>query len=336
MHRAGLGLCFDERDQPRLRVECTMQPTATCRGQQTIACSEEWRLPQPIPRADRLYHDLLQANKNKEGLFHHRRRRYGVPGNDFAERPRRRQPVTCRALRAAAGLLVEWLRICLRHGWLGSHRRSNETEPVERIAGRGIWEQVHRTRRDLDLNVPYGPAARALGYATNGLGPGERARLARSTGSTEEPGDGLPFGAPDHIPFWSSPPGPPDSSQLKPTTRQLRRARRQPEPGRAGSRRGRWRAEMRPRQDRYLASAASARPAGPSSWKQSKYRPERRGRDSNPRSGFAGLQFSRLAHSTALPPLRGRRVDASRTYAPVRPDQALDWPVSVPERWPSG
>src|SRR4051812_43144103 len=31
---------------------------------------------------------------------------------------------------------------------------------------------------------------------------------------------------------------------------------------------------------------------------------ERRGRDSNPRSGGAGLRFSRPVHSTALPPLR--------------------------------
>src|SRR5438270_9208710 len=38
---------------------------------------------------------------------------------------------------------------------------------------------------------------------------------------------------------------------------------------------------------------------------------ERRGRDSNPRSGVTGLQFSRLVHSTALPPLRNR-LDAQR------------------------
>lgn len=201
MGRPGLGLYFDERDQPRLRVECSLQPTAACRGQQTIACSEEWRLLQPINRTQRLYHELLHANKNKEGLFHHWRRRYGVAGNDFAERPKRRQSVTCQALRAAAGLLVEWLRICLRHGWLGSHRRRNETEPVERIAGRGIWEQLHRSRRDLDLDVPYGPAARALGYAAHGLSPGERARIIRATGSTEEPGGGLPFGTADESPF---------------------------------------------------------------------------------------------------------------------------------------
>jgi hypothetical protein len=42
-----LGLYFDARNEPRLRVECTMQPTAGCRGQQSIACSEEWRLLQP-------------------------------------------------------------------------------------------------------------------------------------------------------------------------------------------------------------------------------------------------------------------------------------------------
>lgn len=197
----GLGLYFDERDEPRLRVECALQPTAACRGQQTIACSEEWRLLQPINRTERVYHELLHSNKNKEGLFHHWRRRYGVAGNDFAERPKRRQSVTCQALRAAGALLLEWLRICLRHGWLGSHRRRNDAEAIEREAGRGYWQQVLHSRRDLDLDVPYGPAARAHGWTTHGLSPGGWARMVRATGSTAEPGDGAPPGAPDEAPF---------------------------------------------------------------------------------------------------------------------------------------
>jgi hypothetical protein len=42
---------------------------------------------------------------------------------------------------------------------------------------------------------------------------------------------------------------------------------------------------------------------------------ERRGRDSNPRSGVAGLRFSRPVHSTALPPLRETR---NRAQDPIR------------------
>jgi hypothetical protein len=173
----GLGLYFDGRGEPRLRVECSLQHTEECKRPQSIACSEEWRLLQPINRTDELYHNLLHANKNKEGLFHHWRRRYAVAGNAFAERPKRRQSVTCQALRAAAGLLVEWLRICIRHGWLGSHRRRNETEPVERDCGRRYWREVWELRRDLDLDLVYGPAAADLGFIQQSSSPAERAKL---------------------------------------------------------------------------------------------------------------------------------------------------------------
>jgi hypothetical protein len=168
-----------------------------------IACKEEWRLLQPINRTEQLYHDLLQAHSNKESLFHHWRHRYAVAGNDFAERPKRRQSVPCQALRAAAGLLVEWLRLCLRHGWLGSHRTINRADIEVREGGRGDWAKVWESRRDLDLDLPYGPKALDLGYATDEHSPGERQRRALQQAKKQPPepepwasppdGDALPF-----------------------------------------------------------------------------------------------------------------------------------------------
>jgi hypothetical protein len=156
MHGAGLGLNQDANGEPRLRVQCSQPHTPRCHRPQSIACKEEWRLLQPINRTEQLYHDLLQAHSNKESLFHHWRRRYAVAGNDFAERPKRRQSVPCQALRAAAGLLVEWLRLCLRHGWLGSHRTINRADIEVREGGRGDWAKVWESRRDLDLDLPCG------------------------------------------------------------------------------------------------------------------------------------------------------------------------------------
>lgn len=166
------------RNEPRLRVECALQHTAKCAQSQSIACSEEWRLLQPIRRTDDLFHALQHSNRNKESLFHHWRRRYAVAGNDFAERPKRRQSVPCQMLRASAGLLVEWLRICLRHGWVSGPTIVNDTEPVERDSGELACRRIWRERHDLDLDLPYGRAAVRAGYARSPLSPAERLRSA--------------------------------------------------------------------------------------------------------------------------------------------------------------
>lgn len=74
MNGPGLGLYSDERDEPRLRVECALQHTPACAGPQSVACAEEYRLLQPVNRTQRLFYDLLHSHKNKESLFHHWRR----------------------------------------------------------------------------------------------------------------------------------------------------------------------------------------------------------------------------------------------------------------------
>lgn len=198
MHGSGLGLYFDGRDEPRLRVECSLQHTQCCKQPQTIACAEEYRLLQPINRTERLFYDLRHSNRNKESLFHHWRRRYAVAGNDYAERPKRRQSVPCQALRAAAGLLIEWFRLSLRHGWLASHRNVSREQAVEREGGLGDWRRTWDARRNLDLDLPYGPAAVELGLAID-----EKSPAARMSVKTEpDPRDwGPPDGDPNAIPF---------------------------------------------------------------------------------------------------------------------------------------
>ena len=190
MYRPGLGFYTTESGEPRLRVQCTLaRHTEECKRPQTISCFEEPRLVQPINRTERLFHELLHAHNNKEGLFHHWRRRYGVAGNDYAERPKRRQCVPCQALRASAGLFIEWFRLSLRHGWLPGHRNVVDEQPVKREAVAGHWKKVLDERKSAELDAPYGPAAYELGLVLHPRVPNEPDPHA-------QPEDGREFGPP--------------------------------------------------------------------------------------------------------------------------------------------
>jgi hypothetical protein len=173
---AGLGLHHDQRGNSYLLVRCEGRHTTDCERPQRVPCSLEPRLLQPINRTHKVFWDLYQAHKNKEGMFLHFRWRYQVAGNDFAERPKRRQSVPVQQLRASAGMLLDWLRACLKHGWLASARRPLDEDGVKkRTSGRGMWRAVIQRRDATGLWVPYGQAARDLGLAPDELAPSQRA-----------------------------------------------------------------------------------------------------------------------------------------------------------------
>lgn len=173
MYRPGLGFYTTESGEPRLRVQCVLaRHTKECKKSQSLSCYEEPRLVQPISRAERLHHELIHAHNNKESLFHHWRRRYAVAGNDYSERPKRRQCVPCQALRASAGLFVEWFRLSLRHGWIDGHRNVIDSKPVPRESAAGWWQKVITERKDTELNAPYGPAAYELKLCVDDRAPG--------------------------------------------------------------------------------------------------------------------------------------------------------------------
>ena len=50
---------------------------------------------------------------------------YAVAGTTQATRSKRRGHRAAQELRAAAALLAEWFRICVRHGYIGQHPRRN-------------------------------------------------------------------------------------------------------------------------------------------------------------------------------------------------------------------
>lgn len=159
----GLGFYIDARRQPRIRFTCQLRMTAACGGTQSIACEEEWRLLTPLSRRSERYHAIADAGKSLEHIFHHWRDRYQVAGNNPDTRPRR-PGMAWQELRASAALLVEWIFLSLRHGWLGSHRRRNGAAP-KLIHGRRRLGNVLRARRRHGLDLPYGEAAINAGFA---------------------------------------------------------------------------------------------------------------------------------------------------------------------------
>lgn len=95
------------------------------------------------------------------------RTRYHLAGKTTAamlERP----GVPTQQLRGYAALFLEWFRICLRHGWIGSWAKINESSPVA-ITSKGLkkLQQMLRERRKACLHLPYGKAAVRLGIAPN-------------------------------------------------------------------------------------------------------------------------------------------------------------------------
>lgn len=173
----GLGLYF-AREKPRLRVKCMLGLEPGCKRIQSIACEEEWLLLTPISRLSPTYHALGNTGKSFERVFRHWRDRYTVAGNDIDTRPKR-AGLAWQHLRAQVALVIEWYSLTLRNGWLGSHRRRNQSPVLPMQPGQHLV-RLQNTRRMAGLNVPTGKYAEAAGYG-NGLPP------------PDEPDDVLPF-----------------------------------------------------------------------------------------------------------------------------------------------
>ena len=169
LESAGLGFYLDGRDKPRLRFRCLLRHTPECDKAQSISCSGEWRLLIPISRVTPYYQALRKSHQNCESVFRRWRDRYGVAGKNADARLKRRG-IPFQQLRASAALAIEWFRICLRYGWLGSARRREygefrTTEPSEGVSA------ILTLRKKHGLGLPYGPAAVKLGLARAGPSP---------------------------------------------------------------------------------------------------------------------------------------------------------------------
>lgn len=160
----GLGWYLGNSGEPRIRYRCKVPVPGVvgCTKQQSIACNEEWRLLQPLNLTQPLYHALREMHFTFERIFDHWRKRYGVYGKNPSS-CLRRKGVPAQRLRAEAALFLDWFRISLRHGFLGSWRTINDNEPTNLMAqGAKRLANVLAARRRRMLDLPYGAAAEKL------------------------------------------------------------------------------------------------------------------------------------------------------------------------------
>jgi hypothetical protein len=108
--------------------------------------------------APEVYDQLRHSHPSTERGHLHIRSRYTQGGKDSVMR-NKRFGIECQQLRAAGILFLEWFRLCLRHGWLGSHKKLNEAAASLRRAGRRL-ATVLDTRKRHALDLPYGESAR--------------------------------------------------------------------------------------------------------------------------------------------------------------------------------
>ena len=142
---------FQAGEKPRLWFDCQ----AGC-GQGSVVCSRGWRYLLPLWRTEEAYLALRHSHSAYEKAHWNWRDRWLVGPDSVTNRPRRRG-IACQQLRAQAALLLEWLIVCWREGWLGN-RRQNTEKSFKNRARRQV-ERLLRYRERRGLTRP--PVARA-------------------------------------------------------------------------------------------------------------------------------------------------------------------------------
>lgn len=184
-----------DRSGPRLWFRCVQRVSAQCAKAQSLTCKTDYRLLLPLWRTDPIYHELRETHSQYERVHRHWRERYLVAGDNLATRPKRRGRGV-QELRAQAALLIEWLRISFREGWLGSARRNRKTASSYGFGARAA-ESLRKARARIGLAGPYGPMAAALGIG-EALPPSRRPRKPPATAPPAPPGDPPDYG---DVPF---------------------------------------------------------------------------------------------------------------------------------------
>jgi hypothetical protein len=104
--------------RPRITFSCIMPQGPDCDARQIIDCSNEPRRLVALSRRSKVYRALYRARGQFERGHNQMRRRYNVAASDIGERSRV-LGAGARHQRTLSAMLVDWIRICLRHGWIG-------------------------------------------------------------------------------------------------------------------------------------------------------------------------------------------------------------------------
>lgn len=159
---AGVFESFASGDSPRLWFTCS----AGC-GRGSISCSKGWRFLTPLWRNTEAYMAIRRSHPTYEKAHWRWRDQWLVGPDNASNRPRRRG-IKCHQLRANAAMLLEWLLVCHREGWLGQGRK-NPNKPRRLNANR----ELQRLLRNRQQNGFHLPAARRASHTpqTTRAGP---------------------------------------------------------------------------------------------------------------------------------------------------------------------
>ena len=141
--------------------------------QQTIACSTDWQTVTRLWETDPRHQKLAATHSMFERVHMLWRKRWNVGGNEVYSRPKR-FGIGCQSLRAQTAVLIEWMLICWREGFLTGRQQRRRKEctlahkTVERMA------RVEAERKEAELEHPYGPAAVRLRIKGASLKPPSR------------------------------------------------------------------------------------------------------------------------------------------------------------------
>lgn len=155
-HGARLGVT-SSRDQSAIRVQCAIRPLLECAGTQTVQPAVAPRLIGPLNRTDEVYWQLRHTHSNFERVHVERIARYTVGGRDTASRTKR-LGLNAQRVRLRCAQLLDWLRICLRYGWIKPPRgqRNIRRHTVSWRETPGAWrlQAVLRVRARDGLDLP--------------------------------------------------------------------------------------------------------------------------------------------------------------------------------------
>jgi len=112
----------------RLWFECAMPQTDACERVQTISCSKDYARLLPLWRTSEAYGAMRESHGEYERIHHLERVRYLVAPDQLAIRTKR-IGIGVQQLRSSAAMFLEWLRICMRQGWIGRKGRRAAGHP---------------------------------------------------------------------------------------------------------------------------------------------------------------------------------------------------------------
>jgi Transposase DDE domain len=130
---------------PRLWFACSMPQSDGCEKLQTISCAKDYTRLLPLWRTADAYAAMRETHGEYERVHAFQRTRYRVGPDTLSTRPKR-IGIGCQQLRSSAALFLEWLRICLRQGWVGRNGRRAAGHPTR---PRGMSASIARRRRHL-------------------------------------------------------------------------------------------------------------------------------------------------------------------------------------------